>query len=163
MRRRERVIDIEIAELRELRGEVRVVLLLARVEAQIFQQRDLARLQRGDDPLGLGSDAIGRETHGAAAGSARQRLDKRAQRLRRVRPLRPAEMRHHDRLAAALDNRREGRREPFDAGRVGHLAVPDRDVQIGAHQNAFAGDIEIVEGAEARHRRGSFRIDSTDR
>ena len=67
VRRRERVIDIEIAERRELAGEVRIVLFLARVEAQIFQQRDLARPQRSDHPLGLGSDAIGREMHGAAA------------------------------------------------------------------------------------------------
>ncbi len=81
VRRRERIIDIDIAERRQLAGEVGVVLLLARVEAQILQQRDLAGPQRIDDPLGLGSDAIGREMHGATAGRARQRLDQRAQRL----------------------------------------------------------------------------------
>src|SRR4051812_32003386 len=94
--------------------------------------------------------------HAAPARRPRKRLDEGAQRLRRVRPLRPAEMRHHNGLAAPFDNRVDCRREPFDAGRVGHPAVPDRDVEIGAHKDALAGDIKVIEGAEARHRRGSF-------
>ena len=44
MRDRERIVDIEIAELCELRGEFRVVLFFTLVEAGVFQTENLARL-----------------------------------------------------------------------------------------------------------------------
>src|SRR5436305_426808 len=64
----------------------------ALVEAQIFEQRDLARLEGGNNPLRLGADAVRREIYRPPDRPA-QRLDERAQRQFRVRPLGPAEMR----------------------------------------------------------------------
>ncbi len=42
MRRAERIVDVDIAQLGELRGEGRIVLLFFSVEAQIFEQDDVA-------------------------------------------------------------------------------------------------------------------------
>ncbi len=151
VRRRERVIDIEVAERRQLLREAGVVLFLLRVEAQVFQQRHLAGVQCGDDARRLGADAVAGEMHRPAADRPAQRLDQGPQRLRRIGALRAAEMRHHDDLGAAADERLDGRREALDAGRVGHLAVPDRYVQIGAQQHPLAGDVEIVRRAKPRH------------
>ena len=152
MRRREGVVDIGIAERRQRLRKTRIVGLLALVEAQIFEQRDLARLEGGDNPLRLGTDAVGRKLHRPAADRAAQRLDDRAQGLRRVGPFRAPEMRHDDHLGAFRDQRLDGRRKALDAGRIGDLAVLDRHVQIGADQHALPADIEIVDRAEPRHR-----------
>src|SRR5437763_1876295 len=89
--------------------------------------------------------------HRAPADRPRQRRNERAQRLRRIRTLRPAEMRHHDDPGAFSDQRLDRRRQALDAGRVGHLAVLDRHVQVGAQQHPLAGDLEIIERAKPRH------------
>src|SRR3954471_8573968 len=60
-------------------------------------------------------------------------------------------MRHYRHPRPLSQQRLDGPRQPLDAGRVGDLAVLDRHVQVGAHQHAFAGDIEIVESAKPRH------------
>src|SRR3954471_18697133 len=60
-------------------------------------------------------------------------------------------MRHDRHPRALCQQRLDRRRQPLDAGRVGDLAVLDRDIQVGAHQHAFAGDIEIVCCAKPRH------------
>ena len=54
----ERVVDPEVAELRQLRDEGRVVLLLAFVEAGVLQAQDVAGLHRGDRCGGLVADAV---------------------------------------------------------------------------------------------------------
>ena len=92
VRRREGVVDIGVAERGERLRECRVVGFFALVEAQIFEQRDLARLEGGNNPLRLGADAVRREIYRPPDRPA-QRLDERAQRQFRVRPLGPAEMR----------------------------------------------------------------------
>ena len=61
MRGRERVVHIDVAELRKLIGESRVVLFFFLVEAGVFQQQHVAVLHRGDSLLGSFTDAIIRE------------------------------------------------------------------------------------------------------
>jgi hypothetical protein len=148
---RKGIVDIGVAERRKRLCETRIVGLLALVEAQIFEERDLAGFEGGDNALRLGADAVRRKSHRSAADRAAQRLDDCAQRLRRIRPLRPPEMRHDDNLGAFRDQRLDGRRQALDTRRIGDLAVLDRDVQIGADQHALPPDIEIVERAEPRH------------
>lgn len=59
----EGVVDIEVAQRGQLRGEGRIVLFLARVEADVFQQGDAAGRQSGDDLGGLIADAVTGEGH----------------------------------------------------------------------------------------------------
>ena len=70
----------------------------------------------------------------------------------RVAALRPAEMREQDDLAALVGDLGDRRRRALDAGRVGDDAVLDRHVEIDAHQDAFALDVDVIEGAKVVHR-----------
>src|SRR5690349_20513960 len=59
VRSTEGIIDIEIAERGQLLRKGWIVLLFLRVEAQVFQQQDLARLQRSGLRFDLRPDTIG--------------------------------------------------------------------------------------------------------
>ena len=58
MRRAERVVDVEVAELAQLFGERAVVLLFAGMKAEILDEQHLARLQRARLLLRLGAHAV---------------------------------------------------------------------------------------------------------
>jgi len=58
MRRRERVVHIDIAELGECARKIGRILFLSLIEAQIFEQRDLSRPKIRDDPLRRLADAV---------------------------------------------------------------------------------------------------------
>jgi len=66
MSRAEGVIDIEFGGAEELFGESRIILLLFGVEADVFKQKDFARLEGGAEFIRLGADAIGCELDGFA-------------------------------------------------------------------------------------------------
>ena len=55
---REGVADVELAEARQRIGEVRIVGLLAGMEAQVLEQQHHARLQRLDRLLRRLADAV---------------------------------------------------------------------------------------------------------
>src|SRR5690242_15039527 len=76
---REGVVDIEVAERRERLGEARVVLLLFGMEAEILEEGDIAGLQRSDDALRRGADAI----LGKGDGPPYRRGERRHQRTKR--------------------------------------------------------------------------------
>ncbi len=61
MRRTERVVHIDVAELRQFLRKRRIVRFLFLMKAQIFQQQHLAR--RGQHGLHFGAHAIGRQLH----------------------------------------------------------------------------------------------------
>ena len=66
MRRRERVIDIEIAVHRQGGGKVRIVGLLAGVKAKVFEQKHLTALERGHRRTGRWANAVIGERHRTA-------------------------------------------------------------------------------------------------
>ncbi len=153
MCRRKGVVDVEIAERREAAGESRIVLLLAGVEAQILEERNLARRQRRHDAFGRRADAILGKGDGPPADRPAERRHQRPQgEFRRGLALGTAEMRHDDDASAPPRELGDGGRQPLDPRRVRHSPVLHRHVEIGAQQHALAVDIEIVEGAEAGHR-----------
>ena len=97
----EGVVDVDVAELGQRGDERGIVLLLARVEAGVFEQQDVAGLHRGDRGFGRGADAVLGEGDRPARRCARRGGD-RLQRLLRVAALGPAEMREQDHLAALV-------------------------------------------------------------
>ena len=143
MRGGEGIVDEDVAELGQRLGEVRIVLLLALVEAQVLQHGDLAGLQRGTRILGGLADAVGDE-RAPACRAARPACRPPGFRLnsRIGRALGPAEMRDDDDPRAALGEILEARHDALQPRRVGHLAVLDRHVEIGAHEHALALDVE---------------------
>src|SRR6185295_19823377 len=58
MGRAERVVHVELGAVLQLRRERGVALLLFRMEADVFEQDDVARLHRGERLLDLGPDAL---------------------------------------------------------------------------------------------------------
>ena len=68
MRRAERVIDVEVRELRQLLGEVLVVRFFLGVEAQVLQQQRLAFFELQRHLFGLRPDALGAEADIFSAG-----------------------------------------------------------------------------------------------
>ncbi len=68
-----------------------------------------------------------------------------------IAPLRAAEMRQQNHLAALVGDLGDRRRHAFDAGCVGDDAVFHRHVEIGAHQHALSLHVGVVEGAKRAH------------
>ena len=101
VRRRERVVDPDVAELCQLGDEGRIVLLFLFVEAGVFQAKDVAILHRGDR-FGAASPMQSSAKPTGLLDDLRQRSRDRLQRLLGVASLRPAEMRQQDHLAALV-------------------------------------------------------------
>ena len=66
MRRAEAIVHIDLLVARELMREVAIVGLLFFVEAQIFQQENIAIFQRRNFPLRFFTDAISCESYSLA-------------------------------------------------------------------------------------------------
>ena len=158
----EGVVDVIIAERRHALGQLRVVLLLADVEAGVLEDADRSRQHDRDRPRRFRALAILDEAD-RPAGQLGQRLDQqRGRHVGPALPLGPAEMRQqqHDRALVAQFG--DGRHRGAQPRVVADRAVLHRHVQIDAHQHPLAGQVvrQVVEGFEAgRHRlRSSLAI-----
>ena len=126
----------------------RIVLLLALMEAGVFEQEHVAVLHFGDRVVRCLADAVGREGDGTLDDVGDRRGDG-LQRIGLVRAaLGPAEMRKQNDLAALVRDLRDRRRDAFDARRIGHPAVLRRNIEIDAQENALAGEVGVVERAK---------------
>ena len=147
-----RIVDVEIGERRESIGEGGIVRLLARVEAQVLQQRDIAGRKRSHGGLSPIADAIGDEAHREATECLRKRFGKRAERHgRHGLALGPAEVRGDDDPRAALCEFAQGWRHPVDPSGIAHRAFAHRHIQVHPNEDALTGDLDIVERSERRH------------
>ena len=119
----------------QLGREAGIVGLLAGVEAQVLEHPQLALLVAEGD---LAPEQLG------------QPLRHRPQRqLRLGLPLGPAQMRAHDHLRALVQQQLDGRHGRADAGVVGHVTGVQRHVQVGAHQHAPTGDVQVADAPHA--------------
>src|ERR1700719_3337821 len=114
-RRRERVVDPDIAELCQLGDERQIVLFFFLVEAGVFQSKDVAILHGSDGFLGDLADAIVGEGN-RLFDHLRQRHGNRLQRFLGVASLGPAEMRQQDRSAALAGYLEDGRGDALEPG-----------------------------------------------
>ena len=143
MRARERIADEHIAELRERAREFRIVLFLALMKAKVLENGDVAIRQRLNRRFGGRANGVLAEFHGPPE-QVLQRLCDGTKRQLRINALGPSEMRDHDDLRAAIAQRLEARNHAFETRRIGHLAVLDRHVEIGAHDHALSRDVDAV-------------------
>ena len=153
MRRGEGVVDEDVAIFGELFGEGRIVLLLALVEARVFQKQDVAVGELGHGCRGERADAVGGEGD-RPADDLGDGIGDRRQREFGLRPtFGPAEMRKQDDFRFLAGKLQHGRRDALDTGRVGHLAVGDRHVEVDTDQHPFALDVaDPIERLESGHR-----------
>ena len=144
----ESVVDVDVAELGELRDMGRIVLLLALMKAGVLQEKHVAVLHFCDRVVGRLADAVVAESDRPLDDVGDRRGDG-LERIGLVRPaLGPTEMREKNDLAAFVRDFRDGRRDALDARRIGHAAAFRRNVEIDAQQHALAGDIGVIERAE---------------
>jgi hypothetical protein len=129
----------------ELLGDLGVVLLLALVEADILEDEDVARLDLGDGLLSLLAVGVVDELH-FVAGELSELLCCRLEGelgLGAI-ALGAAEMAHeHDAgtvLLQILDRRDSG----LDAGVIRDNAVPQGHIEVDAHEDALALDVDVA-------------------
>jgi len=145
VRRPEGVVDVELAQRRQLPGEFRVVFRFARVEAHVLQHHDLAIMQRLHHGLHRRTNAVVQMAH--------RTCDQLAQPLRQGSrsvglidlAVRPAEVRHQDDACVALDEVLNGRNRLADSGIVDDPAALHRDVEVDADQHALTGDVDVAD------------------
>ncbi len=149
VRRREGVVDVEIAERRHLGRERRIVLLLAGVIAGVLHQDHPAGRQRVDRRPGGRADAV----VGEGDRRAQQPGERPGHRLQRhlghALALGPVEMGEQHHFRALPRQRPDGRQRGLQAGIVADRAVMHRHVEIDAHQRALVLDVGVGEAAEA--------------
>ena len=140
MRGAERVVHVEVHALGEGAGRLRVVRGLPREEARVLEDaHPLVRDELGQ-PLGDGRD-----------------------RERRVGAFRAPEVRaHRDLGRVALEQQLERRERCADSRVVRDAAVVERDVEVGADEDALAGDVGGLDGPRQPHP-SSFPTRSTRR
>ncbi len=144
----EGVIHVEVAQsgqlAREPVGDLLVLLLFLRMEPQVLQQHDVPRLHLSHCALHLRSDAVLHHRN-LLAEQLLQANRHRSKRILRIRlSLRPAQVRHQDQPPPAIEHVPDALQGGLDPRIVGHLArlLVQRDVEIHAHEDAFAGDVD---------------------
>ena len=164
----ERVVHVDVAVRGQDASEAVVVGLLARVEAQVLEQRDLTAAQIADDLAGAVADRLVGQ-HDLAAEQLGQAGGHRLEReLGLDLAVGPAEVRAEDDAGLALDEVADGRQHRGDARVVGDLAVRlrQRDVEVDADEDALALDREILDVGDAlgeRHGRVLYSRSATKR
>src|SRR5471030_3139066 len=133
----ESVIDVDVAQLRDLLREFVGVLLFALVDADVFQQHDLAGLQvfqaGAVDPVLFQLDALAQQL-GQAHGDRRQAVFGLELAFGRA-----AQMGRHHHFGAGGQRRLDGRHRSANARIFGDLAgIALRHVQIGADEHTLA-------------------------
>src|ERR1019366_8578130 len=160
MDRAERVVDIDVGELRQLAAEGLVVLLLFRMEAEVLEQTDAAAAKVVDDLLGRVADAVLGERHvlaeelGEPGGRGLETV------LRIGALLRAAEVAGADEPRTPLERVLDRRQRFADARVVGDLAAFEGHVEVDAQKDPLVLDGEIANRADPEertgHRSGAF-------
>ena len=152
----EGVVDVDVGELGERARERFVVLLLARVEAQVFEQRDLAFAQLAHNLAGGVAQAVVGEQH-LDPEQLRELGAGWLERVLRVGlTLGPAQVRSEHQPSAAGQGVLERRQGGADAVVVADLPAVDRHVEVDAHEHATPLDGQIDDGAQRGHDRLSL-------
>ncbi len=150
MGRSERVVDIDIGQLRELLAERVVVGFFLVVIAEIFQQRDFAVLEFRGGLLGLFADAIIDELDRHADQGGQRRNDRGQALFRIAFALGPAQVRAEENAGALFDQVLDGRHGFPDALVVGDdldaVLFLEWNVVVDADENALALERDVADG-----------------
>ena len=151
VRRPERVVDVDVGVGREGRGEGRVVRLFLGVEAEVLEHQHLARPEALDRVLGPDPERVAGDRD-VPAHQLGQDLPDRPQ----AQPvldlaIRTPEMARQDDRGPRVEEQVDRRDGGPDARIVGDPAVGQRDVEVDANEDPFAGDVRVADG-ELVHR-----------
>ena len=147
----EGVVHVGIGEVREGAGKVPVVLLLARVEPEVFEQQQLTLAESVHRRAGVRADAVRGEGDPAPEqvgqagryGAQGQRSGPDASG--------PPQVGDHRHARSGGQELAEGRDARADARIVGDHAIAERDVQVRPDQDPHAADVareEVVQSGD---------------
>ena len=154
----EAVGDERVAELGVLAGQFFALFVnlggLASVVADVLEQGDLALTQGGDGLGGGRANDVGgqRDLHAGQLGEARGDGGQREGGIDLT--LGAAEVGHDDDLGTGVGEGLEGRQRRADTAVVGDDAVLERNVEVGADEDALAA--QVAQGGDGPHEE-SFR------
>ena len=137
-------------DLLRVRCALRFVLAgLFGVETHVFEQHDVTVFHRGDLRLRIGAIRVAGEHHVAAEQFAQALGDRREGQFGNDLALRAAQVCHEDDLGAVLAQLFDGGQRSLDTTVIGDGRTIERNIEVGAHQNALA--LEISEILECLH------------
>ena len=149
MRGAEGVVDVGVGQRGVARGQLRVVLGLARLEADVLEHHDV--------PVGNGVEIAGERDVGAEQ-LGQPRRDGREAEVQ-VAPLRPPEVGGQQEPRATAAQLLQGRQRGADPRVVPNDPIFQRDVEVDADEDALALELaEVVEGSQR-----TFCVRSTSR
>ena len=155
----EGIIDVDVAEPGQRRGETGIIGFLAGLETRVLQQQHIAAGHVGDSSGGVVTNQIINEIDGIAD-QVSERLRHRLQRQARdAAALGTAEMGQQDHFRTGLAQEFDRRQRRLQAGIVGDDAILHRHIEIDAHQHALAGDVSVLNTADRRHELSSLECD----
>ena len=152
MRRAESVVHVEVAQLSQSPGELRIVGFLFRVKAQILQQQGLPALQLLSHLFRLHANAVGRKADVLTApqylvDQNAQSLGHRLQAHLGIRlALRTSKVGGQYEPGAVPQRVLDGGQRLADAGVIHDAAVVERDVEVNPHENSFIVQRKITNG-----------------
>ena len=158
MNNAEAVGDESVAELGVLAGQLLTLFVdlggLTGIEADVLEQGDLALTQGGDGLGSGGANDVGgqRDLHAGQLGEARGNGGQREGGIDLT--LGAAEVSHDDDLGTGVGEGLEGRQRRADTAVVGDDAVLERNVEVGADEDALAA--QVAQGGDGPHEE-SFR------
>ena len=145
MGRAKGVVDVDLSQGGQFAAEIRVVLGLAGMEAQVFKQQDIAGLESLGHGLDLGTDTVRGELDlasqefGQAFGHGLQgKFGSRS-------ALGTAQMGTDHQGCAPVQGHLQGREALPDAVVVGDDPVFQGHVVVDTHENALAADVQFVQ------------------
>ena len=134
-----------IGERRECLREFGLSRRFARVEANVFEQRELPLAETVDSvPRGF-TDAIGRERDVLAQEPCEMLRNRFERELRVALPLRSSKVREQDHARAACEEFAQRGKRGANPSVVADLPVGERDVEVGAYEYAPTSDSVLCE------------------
>ncbi len=161
MRRAERVVHVDVRVRREGAREGVVVGLLARVVAQVLEERDLTVAQVRHDLARAVTDRLVGQDDVAAEQFGQPHADRLAGERRIRRPLGAPPVRPDDQPRAALDEQVDRGQGRPDAGVVGDAARRrERDIEVDPQKDALPLDGEVLDALDHESRSATNRARS---
>ena len=152
MRRAEGVVHVEVAQLSQSPGELRIVGFLFRVEAQVLQHQGLPALQFLSHLFRLNANAVGRKADVLTApqniiDQNAQPLGYRLQAHLGIRlALRTSKVGGKYESCAVPQRVLDSGQRLADAGIIHDAAVVERDVEVNPHEDPFIVQRKITNG-----------------
>ena len=142
------VTDIDITKRGKLRRKCRIIGLLARLKAQVFQHHNIAILHDRHRIPRTCAGNISHHRHIAFQQRGQRRCHRSHRHVRHLLALWPAEMCQDHQTRARLEQRNQPRKHAPDTRVITNRTIDKRHIQIEPDKASFASRIDIINEQE---------------